>query len=350
MADFDNLLSGLVEQERQDEGNDIIGDDDEQNSTIMADDEDGNGENNGNLDAGVDGNEEDYPNENVEIPAALQTEQQQQQHEQYRPYEEDNEENIDTNMNLGDRREDQLEVSGYNPSQQVTDEDYETIKHLWVQELNCAELLPYQHVQMEMLMELTEGQEHTLLDLQSGNDNSGTDINVDPTLASIAAGICKMDMDRMKFLLSDLLRVRIEKIERYWMHLTTTMNEDEMVQRMSIGEIEYLQSYAELFRTHLERSVTDGFPKEAWKKIDEDEMIPRPNMDTFCFCRVLDEDGVTIDNHAGIDVPKEIDDDDDDEEEDESEWKRFYDHDSLLFVRFGAIRDLVFEGRIELVM
>jgi len=237
MADFDNLLSGLVEQERQDEGNDIIGDDDEQNSTIMADDEDGNGENNGNLDAGVDGNEEDYPNENAEIPAALQTEQQQQQHEQYRPYEEDNEENIDTNMNLGDRREDQLEVSGYNPSQQVTDEDYETIKHLWVQELNCAELLPYQHVQMEMLMELTEGQEHTLLDLQSGNDNSGTDINVDPTLASIAAGICKMDMDRMKFLLSDLLRVRIEKIERYWMHLTTTMNEDEMVQRMSIGEV-----------------------------------------------------------------------------------------------------------------
>jgi len=115
-------------------------------------------------------------------------------------------------------------------------------------------------------------------------------------------------------------------------------------------QIEYLQSYAELFRTHLERSVTDGFPKEAWKKIDEDEMIPRPNMDTFCFCKVLDEDGVTIDNHAGIDVPKEIDDDDDDEEEDESEWKRFYDHDSLLFVRFGAIRDLVFEGRIELVM
>ena len=46
-----------------------------------------------------------------------------------------------------------------------------------------------------------------------------------------------MDMDRMKFLLSDLLRVRIEKIERYWMHLTTTMNEDEMVQRMSIGEV-----------------------------------------------------------------------------------------------------------------
>lgn len=237
MADFDNLLSGLDEQERQDEENGIIGDGDEQDSIMVEDDGDNRADNSDNIDAGVDRNEEDYPDENAEIPAALQVEQQQQQQEEYQPYEEDNEENIDANMNLGDRRQEQGEVGGEQMSQQVTDEDYEVIKHLWVQELNCAELLPYQHVQMEMLMELTEGQEDTLLDLQSGNDNGGSDINVDPTLASIAAGICKMDMDRIKFLLSDLLRVRIEKIERYWMHLTTTMNEDEMVQRMSIGEV-----------------------------------------------------------------------------------------------------------------
>ena len=53
----------------------------------------------------------------------------------------------------------------------------------------------------------------------------------DPTLSNIAANICKMDMDRLSFVISDLMRIRLEKIEKYHLH-----NRD-FLDRMSQREV-----------------------------------------------------------------------------------------------------------------
>jgi len=90
------------------------------------------------------------------------------------------------------------------------------------------------------------------------------------------------------------------------------------------------------------RSVTDHIPKEGWKKLNEPSMIDRPNLDNYVFCRVAHEDGVIINDYKGTGI--EIDD------ANEDEPYPHYGVGSCLFVRYGAIRDLVSEGKIDLIM
>ncbi len=95
----------------------------------------------------------------------------------------------------------------------------------------------------------------------------------------------------------------------------------------------------------MRRSVTDQIPKEAWRKLDEPSMIDRPNLDHYVFCKVIDEEGVVLDNHKGlqIDLSEEYDD-----EEEEPECH--YDTGSFLFVRYDVVREFISEGKVDLLM
>merc|ERR1712238_538191 len=75
------------------------------------------------------------------------------------------------------------------------------------------------------------------------------------------------DADRLRFLLTDLTRIRLQKIERYALHVR------EEGDRLSKDERTFLRQYGELFEKHMRQSVTDRLPKEAWKSLDEPEMI-----------------------------------------------------------------------------
>lgn len=87
---------------------------------------------------------------------------------------------------------------------------------------------------------------------------------------------------------------------------------------------------------HLRRTVLDHLPKEAWKTLDEPEMIDSPNMDEFVFCRVLET--VAINNHDPLG---------DDEEDDDVQEHKAGD---CIIARYSAIRDLVIAGKIELLL
>ena len=95
----------------------------------------------------------------------------------------------------------------------------------------------------------------------------------------------------------------------------------------------------------MQRSVTNHFAKEAWKKLDEPEMIDRPNLDTYVFCRVLEP--VQINNLKDFDVGQTVDEDDGD---DDLDHIQDYQPGSTLFLRYAVIRDFVLEGKVELLM
>lgn len=78
-------------------------------------------------------------------------------------------------------------------------------------------------------------------------------------------------------------------------------------------------------------------PKEAWRRLDEPDMIESPNLDEFVFCRVLET--VEINNHDPLGR----------EEQDEFDTRE-YKADTSLIVRYGAIRELVLDGKIELLV
>lgn len=103
-------------------------------------------------------------------------------------------------------------------------------------------------------------------------------------------------------------------------------------------QVSYLKQYGELTEKHLKRTVLDHLPKDAWKKLDEPEMIDSPNLDAFVFCKCLET--VEINNYDPLG------DDDEDEEDGIQEHKAG----ACLIARYSAIRELVQEGKIEMLM
>ena len=96
----------------------------------------------------------------------------------------------------------------------------------------------------------------------------------------------------------------------------------------------------------MQRSVTNHLPKDAWKKLDEPEMIDRPNMNTFCFCRVLDDEGVSLDNTVGLELEQQ----EGDITQDSDQMEDYYKQGSQIFARYAVVKDLILEGKVELMM
>jgi len=101
----------------------------------------------------------------------------------------------------------------------------------------------------------------------------------------------------------------------------------------------------------MQRSVTDNITKDAWKKLDEPEMIERPNLDSYVFCRVL-VDEVTLNNQIGL---EDIGLGGNGGEDDEGgagglTQEETFRSGSQLFVRYAVIRELILEGKVELLM
>mmetsp|Transcript_31728 Transcript_31728/g.57444 ORF Transcript_31728/g.57444 Transcript_31728/m.57444 type:complete len:274 (-) Transcript_31728:80-901(-) len=203
------------------------------------------------------------------------------------------------------------------------DPDYAQLKRLWKQEMNTPELMTHDTETIGLFLELLEGQEETIDKLPS---------RMDSNLAPLLQSIYKMDADRVRFMLTDMTRARLDKLEAHPLYMR------EMVDRMSEQEIDYLKEYGQLTERHLRRTVLDHLPKDAWKKLDEPEMIDTPNLDQFVFCKVLET--VEIDNHDAQGN------DDDDDEDGIQEHKAG----SCLIARYSAIRDLVLKGKIEMLL
>jgi hypothetical protein len=93
----------------------------------------------------------------------------------------------------------------------------------------------------------------------------------------------------------------------------------------------------------MERSVTNHLQKGLWKQLDAPEMIDRPNLDTYVFCNVLDDDGVVVNNYLGLNLSEEA-------QEEGGGRQQHFAKDSHIFVRYRVIRDLITEGKVELLM
>ena len=230
------------------------------------------------------------------------------------------------------------------------DDDYSTLKRLWSQEVHCPELLPHDNEHISLFMELLESQEDSIEQLQAKSSSSS-----DTNMASLVASIYKMDAARVRFMMTDLGRTRLNKIEKYALHMRDhleVMSEPEVcvcmcfctcrfliktVLTFMYPQINYLKQYGSLLDRHFSRTVLDHLPKEMWRVLDEPEMIDRPNLDQFVFCRI--KETVEIDNFDPLG-------------QEEQDDLNIQEHvvGSCLIARYSAIQDLMFQGKIELVM
>ncbi|KAL7513165.1 hypothetical protein ACHAXN_010245 [Cyclotella atomus] len=221
----------------------------------------------------------------------------------------------------------------------LPDPEYEQLKSLWSQELSSPELLPADAETVSLHVDLLEGQEETIDHLleqskeSRGSNASGGEATGE--LASLMAQITKMDLDRTRYMLVDLARTRMAKIENFALH------NKSLVERMTDEEVNYLRQYGELLEKHYRRTVLNHLPKEAWKKLDEPEMIDSPNLEEFVFCRVLEPIQIDVsgdttgDNEEGEDLIDTI---------------QEHGAGSCLIVMYKSIREFVLDGKVELLM
>jgi hypothetical protein len=132
--------------------------------------------------------------------------------------------------------DDDDESRNYNP-------DYEQLKALWTSELACPELLPHDaETIVQNINDLAEKEElvdvlhqrsrmHATAAAGGGPSSRGEQQGVSGELASLVAQITKMDLDRTRFMLVDLMRTRMAKIENHALHnrtLVDRMTEEEV--------------------------------------------------------------------------------------------------------------------------
>jgi hypothetical protein len=117
----------------------------------------------------------------------------------------------------------------------LPDPEYEQLKSLWSQELSSPELLPADAETVSLHVDLLEGQEETIDHLleqskeSRGSNASGGEATGE--LASLMAQITKMDLDRTRYMLVDLARTRMAKIENFALH------NKSLVERMTDEEV-----------------------------------------------------------------------------------------------------------------
>ena len=114
----------------------------------------------------------------------------------------------------------------------LPDPEYEQLKSLWSQELACPELLPADAETVSLHVDLLEGQEETIDHLlERSKEHGRRSGEASGELASLMAQITKMDLDRTRYMLVDLARTRMAKIENHALHnktLVDRMTEEEV--------------------------------------------------------------------------------------------------------------------------
>ncbi|KAH6557444.1 hypothetical protein KP509_1Z114700 [Ceratopteris richardii] len=154
--------------------------------------------------------------------------------------------------------------------------DVEILRRVWRNEKAAPEILPYEILLIQRIREQILLMEDTL------STFAGTSSD------ELTLSMYRMDIDRTTFLLRAYLRVRLQKIEQFAMHILRT---EELWERLSQQEQDYVQRYIDILQKHMEQSVLSKLPfgyqsmlRQAMSS-EEDDMIPEPALDTFVFCK-----------------------------------------------------------------
>jgi len=105
---------------------------------------------------------------------------------------------------------------------------YQHLTVAWKQELACPELLPYNQQLMDYFLELVSRQEEEVIPSVKDDETIGN-----PMVITISVDLLKIEFNRIRFILADLLRTRIQKIEKHALYNRNIMD------RMSDEEVSF---------------------------------------------------------------------------------------------------------------
>ena len=151
------------------------------------------------------------------------------------------------------------------------------LQKIWSNEKFSKELLKYEHDCLSHIINLIEKKEKELLESNSNKNKSGNYNNTD---SSIFGDILELDIERVKYLVKDYLRVRLSKIDKYIYYII----KNDLASLLSETEWEFAVSLFKIKKNY--------FNEELFKKIPDtlnnfkneqqlEEMIVAPNLDFY---------------------------------------------------------------------
>ncbi|XP_059049021.1 DNA replication complex GINS protein SLD5 [Achroia grisella] len=217
-------------------------------------------------------------------------------------------------MNL----EDDIELS--DEEEEITaDTVLKSIQSAWQNERLAPEILPHRNDMVECMLGQIQHMERNI------NKLPKTDLR---------ASIHKMELSRIKFIICNYLRTRLNKIEK---HCIPILNEEK--QRIESGtnyltasEYKYAQEYLLNMQNHLKTVVLNKVPNNM-QTFETSKMAVYPNLQTHVFLQANETvNGVVLEDIFG----------DQDEEIDLEEGSQH-------ILQYKPVADLVKNGKVQLI-
>ncbi|KAL8225218.1 hypothetical protein R6Q57_017775 [Mikania cordata] len=204
----------------------------------------------------------------------------------------------------------------------ISTTDADLLKRSWRNEKASPEILQFQSSLVQRSREQIELMEETVEELVKNDE--------DPLTVSLY----QMDIDRTLFLLRSYLRTRLQKIEKFMFHIQKT---SDLWSRLSRQEQKFAKRSIEDMKQHLEQSVLSKLPDRYKSHLkqsvisEEDDMVPKPKLDTFIICRTRKFLGALPVDDSGEENPLDM-----------------YAGD-IYALRYKSIKPLIESGQLDLV-
>ncbi|KAF8321336.1 GINS complex Sld5 component [Clavulina sp. PMI_390] len=150
------------------------------------------------------------------------------------------------------------------------------LSRFWVDERGAPEILEWQGLVVEEVLNRIHAQAEMVQQLQSDPRTSEEEY--------FRIILIQTEAERVKFLVRSYLRARLHKIEKYAAHILST---PEQRARLSVTELTHAQGYKELLEKHFLASALSGVPEslQSLKDDEADGAIGAPNLKQGVFVR-----------------------------------------------------------------
>jgi GINS complex subunit 4 len=186
----------------------------------------------------------------------------------------------------------------------------------WQNERFAPELLEHKTEVVDCILEQIKEMEENLSHVRKGD---------------FVAGIHQLELDRVQYVLRSYLRTRLQKIEKYVMHVLEQEADSSSLSRLSPEELIFAKEYADSLDSHLQSLVLRHMPSNL-QKLDRSKAVLRPNMDSYVFIRAVERTEQV-----------KVDPDDDDREPED------LNPDNQCLLKYRPVSSLVQSGAVRLV-
>ena len=164
---------------------------------------------------------------------------------------------------VGSDDDDEIEVTAK--------EVYDKLTEAWLNEKFAPELL-------ESQVELVECMLAQVKELENNFTSKDRDL---------VSSLQKIELERVKFVITSYLRERLKKIENNVIHILAQESKGEK-SKLSPEELVFAKSFADSIQTHLNVQVLQQMPPNM-QALDQKKNIPKPNMDAYVLIKVKEK-------------------------------------------------------------